>query len=428
MSVTTAHTIADAYKLLKLDSSHKEFMEHFYVERTKNLGGALAYEITNQDTPAKVLFSGHRGSGKTSELRHVTNILEIEGFSVVFISAIKDAALADLDYTDILLLLITRSLDLISDKKTMKKLKDMDLESEIIDKLKNLLGQLSGEIDITTTRTQTSGYSIGALLKWFIEIGARHEEEISVRQVIRARADKLTKEIIAAFNRIVSSYEEGMNKKIVIIIDDLEKVTDHQRIYDLLVSHFNVIDKLKCHIVFTLPPSLIHSKDFSDLWYNFGKIHFLPLFNVRNKIDGKPNITQIQLMEKIVRKRVSDAIIPSDVIQLCALYSGGLINDFLKLLLYSCPKAATNGNNEIDTSALNESFRDLVNDYKLSLETEDYPKLVKVHNTKDISIDEEHKKMLYRSVILEYMEPDGKKWYDLHPAVEQVLKENQFLN
>ncbi|MGB8937566.1 MAG: hypothetical protein WCC17_20945 [Candidatus Nitrosopolaris sp.] len=105
--------------------------------------------------------------------------------------------MADLDYTDILLLLITRTLDLISDKKTIKKLKDMDLESEIIDKLKNLLGQLSGEIDITTTRMQTSGYSIGAMLKWFIEIGARHEEEISVRQVIRARADKLTKEIIA---------------------------------------------------------------------------------------------------------------------------------------------------------------------------------------------------------------------------------------
>jgi hypothetical protein len=117
------YTLRDAYNLLKLHPvKNRGFIDRYFVERESKAGSSLATEISLQDEPAKFVFSGHRGSGKTTELYHASHILRKEHFSVVFISALKDAALSDLYYTDILILLIRKGNNLIADKKTAKKL------------------------------------------------------------------------------------------------------------------------------------------------------------------------------------------------------------------------------------------------------------------------------------------------------------------
>ena len=70
MGAELAYTFDDAYRLLDLDSSEHHFIENYYVQR-QNFQDTLITQLQLAVTPAKFLFSGHRGSGKTTQLQHV---------------------------------------------------------------------------------------------------------------------------------------------------------------------------------------------------------------------------------------------------------------------------------------------------------------------------------------------------------------------
>jgi energy-coupling factor transporter ATP-binding protein EcfA2 len=95
--------------------------------------GSLKNDITNTSSISKVLFSGHRGSGKTTELHNLKNILEKQGFLVVFVAATKDMNIYDLYYTDVLLTLIKNTVEFVSSKVRLNKKQSKKLEELLKD-------------------------------------------------------------------------------------------------------------------------------------------------------------------------------------------------------------------------------------------------------------------------------------------------------
>ena len=252
-------------------------------------------------TKALKSFSvGHRGSGKTTELHNLQYDLENEGYFVVFVSALDDLNLSDLYYTDIFLLLIRRTIETIRDKS-------MRLRSEILDELESLLEQVGGESEIAITKEKKTGVKLGAAIERLLRIvGSR---DYTSREIIRKKSHTQIIEIIGVFNQIISSVEDATDKKMIIIIDDLEKVTEYKKIREILVDQSIFFEKLNCCIVITIPPSLVYSPEFLPARITYGNTQFLPLFQVRNK-NGSINSGKTLILENIVRKRISDEFDP----------------------------------------------------------------------------------------------------------------------
>jgi uncharacterized protein YbcI len=269
--------------------------------------------------------------------------------------------------------------------------------------------------DIIEKKTQ---FSLKGITNW-VEVFFSRDR--TTRQTVRLKADSLVNEIVKTFNSTVSSIENASGKRIVIILDDLEKVTDESRMIDILLKHSNVIRGLNCHIVLTVPPSIFYSPLSRQIGQTYGITYFLPPFQVRNK-DGTYNVSEINLMQKIIDKRISGDLLTADLLQNTAKRSGGIIIDFMRMLKLSLGKTYDRGESHVTESNLNEAFNSLVDDFDKIISPDEYELLAIIHHEKEPrSKNAKFRELLFNLIVLEYNER-GTSWYGLHPAVEQLLK------
>ena len=119
---------------------HKDW----YVERPDSPEEAIKIYLINNSTDTKILFSGHRGSGKTSTLSKLACDAEIQKTFFVVKFSIKDELnVADITYTDLLVAIGHR---LYEEGKAW-------LDS----KLKEDLDKWSAEVSRVTTNADQSG-------------------------------------------------------------------------------------------------------------------------------------------------------------------------------------------------------------------------------------------------------------------------------
>jgi hypothetical protein len=391
--IQKAETTEDAYNLLNIDATVKDFFEHTHAR-------------------AKILFSGPRGSGKTTELHNVAAQLENDGLFVVFLAiAEENLNLSDIYSTDIILLLIRRAFQMITDKS-------VKLDSSVTETLENLLGKLARQLNISTVREKSAKWKIEAYMDAIFGAGGSLSADYQSREIVRKKSTIMIQQLIKIFNEIVSSVVSTTHKKMIIIMDDLERVMTQDKILELLDKYHAYIDNLDCSIVLTIPPSLMTDPAFSQLSRAYNR-YFLPLFQVRDKY-GNENTEQIRLMQEIIKKRIADNLIHSEVIRLAALRSGGLITDFIRMLKVSFVKALSHDMKSVNHDLLDESFEEIIENYDLILSKDYYGKLVEVHRSKNIINDEMTRAMINYDFILMYGNSEG-IWYDIHPAIETLL-------
>ncbi len=104
-----ATTLKEAYNACRLDKP-LEPDDPRYVDLSEhrggfNLVGRFSWNIENTGLTdyLKQLVSGHRGSGKSTELKRLQRRLENEGFIVVYTDVGETLDLGDIRYTDVLL-------------------------------------------------------------------------------------------------------------------------------------------------------------------------------------------------------------------------------------------------------------------------------------------------------------------------------------
>ena len=84
---------------LSLDENHQDW----YVERPESPHQEIIISLLNDPTDAKILFSGHLGSGKTSTINRLALDGQIQAkFFVVKIILKDELDIFDINYTDLL--------------------------------------------------------------------------------------------------------------------------------------------------------------------------------------------------------------------------------------------------------------------------------------------------------------------------------------
>ncbi|MFN3929527.1 MAG: hypothetical protein ACK4OK_07835 [Thermoflexus sp.] len=81
----------------------------YYVERSDVPTQELKAYLEAMDEPVKILFSGHRGSGKSTELNRLAGLLKGR-FFIVHFSVLEILNLTDLTYVDLILAIALRLL------------------------------------------------------------------------------------------------------------------------------------------------------------------------------------------------------------------------------------------------------------------------------------------------------------------------------
>ncbi len=412
-----ADKFTDGFNNLRLakELRDKSISDIYYVPRGDERIERLKTRLLIDQTPSKILYSGHRRSGKSTELYHLMFELQSQYF-ITFYSIFDELEVGDIDYIDIL---VTNALKLYEGAVEQ----GLPIEQDLISDLNDWLTQNSTEVIKTTVEQKTKGWDLGAKLKCLIvEFGVGFRSDAGSRNEIRQRLLPRTSEVIKRSNLIAESIRQKSKKKPLVIIDDLDKL-DTEPAKRIFYGHAQSLIRPNFKIIYTVPISLIHEPEFRQIETQFGRPDVLSMIKTRNK-DGSPHQLGLDFLKRIISRRIDESLFEPEALDHLIKVSDGVLSDLLSIAETCCIKAIAQGAPRITWNMVDEEYEMLTNTYRMSIPGEYYPKLAEIHQNKMTDNDEKLRDLLHWLAALEY---DQGRWHDVHPAVVPLLKEKDLV-
>ncbi|MEH1829589.1 MAG: ATP-binding protein [Nostoc sp.] len=298
----------------------------------------IGKEILLSDRMTCQLYAGHRGAGKSTELLRLRKYLDEEGCFVVYFAADEaDIQPEDAQYTDILLA-CTRHL--------LEALKDNSSPDSLLKWLNNRWQDLK---DLALTEVSLDKLSIEAQISLFAKITANLRAEPSQRQKIRERVNPHTITLIEALNDFIKDAKNNLPpgySQLVLIADNLDRIvpiaqedgrSNHEQIF---LDRSEQLQALDCHLVYTVPISLLYSNRAVDITNIYGNAQVLPMIMVQIP-ENQSYQKGINKVMEVLQKRLSSIDASLSIVdmfedrealeQLC-LMSGGHVRNLLLLM------------------------------------------------------------------------------------------------
>ena len=387
----------------------------------------IGREILYSDKMTSQLYAGHRGAGKSTELLRLEQHLDQQGCFVVYFPADEeDIDPEDAQYTDILLA-CTRHL--------LERLKDRTDPASLLNWLNERWQDLK---DLALTKVSFESLSIEAKISQFAKLTANLRAEPSQRQKIRERVNPHTITLITALNEFIQDAKKNLPsgyEQLVLIADNLDRIvpisqedgrTNHDQIF---IDRSEQLKALDCHLIYTVPISLLYSNRAADLANIYGNTQVLPMIMVQTP-DNQVYQRGINKVIEILQKRLSlidsslsvvDMFEQREALEALCLMSGGHVRNLLLLM-----KEAIKYTNTlpIPTRALQRSISELRNTYRNTVFANEWEALATVYHSKEIENDPLYRGLLFNRCILEYryLNPKGESqvWYDIHPLIKGI--------
>ena len=328
---------------------------------------ALGKEILYSDRNTCQLYAGHRGAGKSTELLRLQQFLDEKGFFVVYFPADeKDIDPEDVQYTDILLA-CTRNI--------LAAFKDKTNSPAILNWLKGRFEDLK---DFLQTEISLDELSIELQLLLLAKITTKIRSEPNERRKIRDLINPHTTTLTQALNEFIQDVKKNLPSgydELVLIADNLDRIVpviqgqDRSNHDQIFIDRNEQLKALDCHLVYTVPISLIYSDRSASLTDIYGTPQVLPMIMVQTP-ENESYPPGINKVIEVLQKRLT-TIDPSKSIvhlfdnrksleNLC-LMSGGHVRNLLLLM-----KEALKYTNTLPISkkALQRSISEVRNTYK----------------------------------------------------------------
>jgi len=414
-----AENIRDIYHLFNPDEVLlNNDLEKYYVEieqneiNIKDLQNRLELGLETRE-PIKLLFTGHRGSGKTTTLNRLVSNLD-DRFFIVHYNVFDLLDQNDVNYTDVLFSILTKMLEKV-------EMKEIDLGKPLLERVNNWGSSIIESI----IQEKGRGSGIGLKVPFsLLEIMGWMKSETTTRVETRKKIEPRVSELVNIINDTISEIEKT-GEQVLIIIDNLEKI-DSKKALHLFYHHGTQLTQPLCKIIYTFPISLKSSNDFMQIKINFSDVIIHPniKINEREGVDH-PYHKGREFMKEIVSKRVSLELFEPDALEYIIDMSGGVVREFIRIIRDSAVRAITKNRDIIDKDIAVEVVNGLKNIYQAQLSDEDYQVLQEVHQTKDIKKDEQLVGLLHNLSVLEYR--NDRSWCDLNPIVRAILDEKNLL-
>lgn len=418
------------------DVEDRQYYIDFSSVRGSKIIESLKRTITvmSPDEPTCQLFTGHIGCGKSTELLKLKTELEQQGFHVVYFESSQDLDMADVDITDILLSVarqVSESLEAI--KIRLKPTYFSNLFTEIVDFLQT-------PIEIETQAELSIG--IG-------KITAKTKDSPKLRRRLREYLEPRTAGILESINkelleRATIELKRRGQVGLVVIVDNLDRVdirplpSGRSQPEYLFIDRGEQLRKLNCHVVYTIPLSLIFSNDGETLINRLGggiPPKVLPMVPIRRR-DGEEFQQGMDLLRKMVLARAfpNEAIakqleLITEVFEdletlnrLCRI-SGGHVRNLLGLL-FDCLRQE---DPPISRECLERVIRERRDTLTSAIDDDEWELLFQVVRQQTVKGDIEYQTLLRSMFVFEYRDHEG-RWFAINPALQEAKKFQLWLN
>lgn len=391
----------------------------------------------SQNRFAAVAFTGHRGSGKSTELLRLEHDLR-HRFTCLHLY-VDDNLLGDCDYTDLLLWLVD---DLVR-KFTNEEL---PLDEKLVD---DVLGWFA-EKTLDSVRTvkkeiraeATAEAKAKAGLPWLsVMLLARVKSSFlgssEQRTLIRRKLQSYSSDLIRKVNLLLDNAQTALERggkrpDLLIVQDNLDRLqTDAAR--RLFHENGDLLKSLHAHVIYTVPIPMVLSP------YNIGNVFeqtfTMPMVRICDP-DGQEFKAGVDALVELLAARLDIDVVfeGADVPRFLAKMSGGSVRDFIRLVSYAQLVARAVKKDRMDRDSAAHAVKKLRLDFeRLLIPGQVYfPLLAQIHRHKQLTLPKDTEpdvkkvqtdreffsQLIFNGSVLEY---NGERnWYDVHPVVQEI--------
>ena len=363
------------------------------------------------------LFCGHRGCGKSTELRRLKERLDKPDlFYVVFLDALKELDINNLSYADVLL---AQAKTLIS-RIEQDQLK---IDQVHLTRLERWFSERVEKHD--TTKDFAAEVKAGAEAKYGIpflgqlfaqmttsvKTGSTYKEELRtiIRNSFTEFAEAFQQLIDAANDQVTGS---GKGQAILFVVDGTDRLSGVDS-DNFFIRDAHQLLQIRGNFIYCAPIHLIYET--SQVQQIFANVFKLPMIKVEDKYTRKRDDDGFRAMREIVYKRADKSLFDSeDTVDYLIAHSGGHPRDLLHLLIYAFKKAE---GELLDFPSAEAAVKELATDYRRTLSKEDFRLLCDIDSDPDVTHNtEQARTLLYHLTLLEY----NSYWWRSHPAVRTL--------
>lgn len=430
--MSKAYTLEDVLNVCSPFALNEDTYEKFYVNTNEARGEDSSKKIIyrfmyNGDQVKKILFMGHNGSGKSTELFKIQKELEKDYLVVKFSVKEETDTVNNFAYSDLIFAILNNIFAVVSKNGTY------DLSKFNIDEIVSYWNDERVLELIDYSKIDVSS-ELSAKVGWFDVVSAKikgvFQTGVAAKQEIRRKMEPTLKQLLIYINKFISEINKQIApKKLLLIIEDLDKLIVGQA-KELFVDNRKSITALNVNTIYTFPIYLFYSEYYNEILSDFDSDVLLSMIKVTEK-DGEEYTKGIDILEKIVAQRCDLSLFSGDSLKFMIQKSGGSIRD----LFWMVNNAALNtmikyGNDgKISQDIAKQTYYEFKSRRERVIKKSHLPILEEIYKdkTKKPFGDDQDllMQLLHSMCVIEY---NGKRWCDLHPAIKDYLIEKGVVN
>lgn len=384
----------------------------------------MASAIDFQEGGGVCLFTGQRGTGKSTELKRLKQVLENEYGCVVL-------------YIDMSEYMLTSK------------------EVEISDFMISLAGAISEAIEHrygSSPANRNYWERVSTFLQSEVQLdGISHKVKstdlklslksdpdfkLRIQQALRGHIARLIRqahEFIGEAIELVRTSERNPEAKVVLIVDSIERIRgsgdDAMRVYDsvrnLFFDHAEDLRIPPLHIVYTVPPYLSILAPGAGSLMSGAITHRLVSTHVFKDRSREPDEKGLALMREVIQRRCADwaCLFAPDALDRLALATGGDLREFFRMIQAWLATVRDDGDLPLPKESL-ATIEEMARREMMPIPANYLEWLKRIAGSHETCLDNNDglptlAHFLDNRLVMNYR--NGTDWYDVHPLLREVV-------
>lgn len=367
-------------------------------------------------TKKHVLFFGHIGCGKTTELRRYCRQLEgPDRYLVVEVSVHEVLDRNNFEYTDLLMALAMALCERLEARSIpVPNSAVAGLERWFDENVKTVanLNEFSASVEAGVEGKA----GIPLLASLFVKFTSAFKTNVTYKDELRHVVRNTYTQFSTAFNTFIRDAEHcadkaGVARRFLFVVDGTDKLRGEDRRRFFTEDHEQLLG-IEAHVVYTAPLALKYE---GNLVTGIDADLFLPLMKIAEQ-DGSPAAEGLRVMREMLLRRAAESLFEGDApIDALVASCGGHPRELLRLLKLCCEFS---DGRRITAEVAERGIAALAAEYRRFLEPEDYEHLANIDiNSLHTGNDVRTRALLYNLALLEYNEGS---WRRSHPVVRRL--------